>query len=663
MTLLCWVHAVAVRLGSSRRRRRPSEVRRPYRLHVEALEVRCTPSTFTVTNSGDAGLGSLRAAILQANATPGADRIDFAISTSDARFEDANHNGQFDPGDFWSIRPNSALPAISDRVTIDGWSQGGSDYHGQPLVELDGRNTGPGTDGLVLADHRNSTLRGLTINRFHGNGVVINGGGGHELVGNFIGTDAAGQRASGNHLVGVLINASSDNSIGGTGPGQGNLISGNDFQGIRISGATSTGNRIVANLIGTNRSGDAALANGSKVEDGDGIRIEGGRFNIIGGSTAAERNVLSGNHDDGIDLRDGASDNTVQGNWIGIDASGRNPLGNGADGIFLQDAGRNLIGGLRAEEGNITGANGFNGVFLFGDSHDNVIANNFIGTNPQLDRGLSNSTRVSFADGIFLAQFDRPQGPSNNTILRNTIAFNRDSAVAMDVSPSATFGGNRIQENSIFSNGGVAIDLGSDGVTANDPVDADVGPNRLQNFPVLQAPVGGSTMTVTGTLNSTPGTIFMVEFFASSRAGEGEVFLGSRIVFTGADGNSAPFHFLYAPAPGKPFITATATSLTTGDTSEFSATVIAAPHADLDPLLLLASDTEADALVLTPSVSPETSRPTQPAAASRRRQAVPADPGLSEQAVAEVIRILAQSRGARSAGTDALWGTEAMFVV
>src|SRR5687767_14866219 len=97
---------------------------------------------------------------------------------------------------------------------------------------------------------------------------------------------------------------------GGTGAGQGNLISGNVFQGLRMSGAASTGNRVVANRIGTNRSGDAALANGSKVEDGDGIRIEGGRFNVIGGSTAAERNILSGNHDDGIDVRDGASDNT-----------------------------------------------------------------------------------------------------------------------------------------------------------------------------------------------------------------------------------------------------------------------------------------------------------------------------------------------------------------
>src|SRR5262245_8179772 len=165
----------------------------------------------------------------------------------------------------------------------------------------------------------------------------------------------------------------------------------------------------------------------------------------------------------------------VQGNWIGIDAGGRNPLGNGADGIFLQDASRNLIGGLRVEEGNVSGANGFNGVFLFGDSHDNVIANNFIGTNPQLDRGLGNSPKVSFVHGISLAQYDRPQGPRNNCIFRSTFAFNRGSAIAMDVSTLGNFGGNRIRENSIFGNGGLAIDLGSDGITPNDALDLDGG--------------------------------------------------------------------------------------------------------------------------------------------------------------------------------------------
>jgi hypothetical protein len=104
------------------RSRRPRPV--PNHPVVEVLEGRCTPSTFVVTTTNDSGAGSLRAAILQTNAAAGPDHIAFAIPTSDARFEDANHNRRFDPGDFWSIRPTAALPAISDRVTLDGWSQG-----------------------------------------------------------------------------------------------------------------------------------------------------------------------------------------------------------------------------------------------------------------------------------------------------------------------------------------------------------------------------------------------------------------------------------------------------------------------------------------------------------------------------------------------------------
>ena len=259
------------------------------------------------------------------------------------------------------------------------------------------------------------------------------------------------------------------------------------------------------------------------------------------------------------------------GNYIGTDVTGTRPLGNGVDGVFLEDASFNLVGSLITGDANVIAGNGYNGVFLYGDSHDNAIVGNFIGTNSRRD-GLGNGTVAGFADGVFLAQFGTPVGPANNTILRNTIAFNADSAVAVDVDPATNITGNRILANSIFGNGGVAIDLASDGATPNDPGDADGGPNRLQNFPVLQAPVAddGSGRIVRGTLGSTPLTAFRVEFFASSRAGEGEVFLGSMIVFTRADGTTPVFSFRYAAVPGKPFITATATNLGTGDTSEFS---------------------------------------------------------------------------------------------
>ena len=184
-------------------------------------------------------------------------------------------------------------------------------------------------DGLSLDDHFGSTVRGLVINRFGGSAIAIRGGGLHTLVGDFLGTDATGQLDRGNTGAGVFITDSLGNTIGGIRPGEGNLVSGNDLQGIHIGGPASVGNRIVGNLVGTTLSGDTDLGNGTERYLGDGIRIEGGRFNVIGGSRPAERNVVSGNFDDGVDLRDGASGNAVLGNTIGTDLTGTRPSATG----------------------------------------------------------------------------------------------------------------------------------------------------------------------------------------------------------------------------------------------------------------------------------------------------------------------------------------------
>ena len=93
---------------------------------------------------------------------------------------------------------------------------------------------------------------------------------------------------------------------------------------------------------------------------------------------------------------------------------------------------------------------------------------------------------------------------------------------------------------------------------------------------MLRSPVegAGGTVGATGTLNSMPITPFRLEFFASTRAGDAEVFLGSLITVTGVGGDSPVFQFRYRPVPGKPYLTATATNLVTGDTSELSAAVL-----------------------------------------------------------------------------------------
>jgi hypothetical protein len=562
-----WLRSLAAaRFTSS-----PRRSRRPV---LETLECRLAPAIFTVSNTHDSGPGSLRAALVAADASPGADHIKFAIPTTDAGFVDANNNGHLDPGDYWTIAPTSALPTITGSVFLDGWSQGGPAYHGNPLIELNGTAAGSGANGLTLDHAFNTIIRGLVINRFDGSGIDINGGFFQTLVGNFLGTDPSGNLAEGNNQAGVFITNSASNTIGGTQPGDRNLVSANHFQGIHIEGAGSVANRIVGNLVGTTLSGETALGNGSQVYLGDGIRLDGASFNVIGGLSPAERNVVAGNFDDGIDLHDNSTYNVVLGNYDGVDVTGTRPLGNGADGIYLQNASHNVIGSLISGDGNVIGSNGYNGVFLYGDSHDNQIINNFIGTNGQGDR-LGNGTVASFADGIFLAQFGTPQGPSHNLILHNAIANNAAEGVTIDLDASGNSFGNSILGNSIYDNGSLAIDLGEDGVTPNHPGGSTTGPNHLQNYPVLQPPVanGDGSFTLSGTLNASPNHTFRIEFFASARSGDAEVFLGAVTVTTGADGNSPTFHFRFRPLAGRPFLTATATNLETGDTSEVSAAV------------------------------------------------------------------------------------------
>ncbi|WP_439620393.1 hypothetical protein [Gemmata sp.] len=546
---------------------------KPHRLAAECLEPRETPATFTVTTTADSGAGSLRDAITRANASPGADTIAFAIPVSDPGFADANQNGGFDPGDYWSIAPTAPLPAITNTVLIDGWSQPGLPGNPRPVIELNGTSAGAGADGLALTDHVGSTVRGLAVNRFAGTGIVLTWGGGHRLVGDFVGTDPSGSQARPNGT-GIVFTGSSANTVGGTLPKQRNVISGNTVQGLRLTDAVGT--TVVGNLVGTSVTGGTAIPNGSVLADGDGIRIEGGGFNVVGGTTAAQRNVLSGNFDDGIDIRDQSVGNQVLGNFIGVKAGGRAALGNGADGVYVENASFNLIGGAGAGAANVLGANGFNGVFLYGDSNSNTIEGNFIGTNARGDR-LGNGTVASFADGIFLGQFDGAVGPTGNTVRANTIAFNLDSAISVDIDPAATTAGNTFTRNAVSGNAGIAIDFASTGApTPNDAGDPDAGPNRLQNFPVLLAPVanGDGTRTARGTLNSVPNTTFRIESFASGAAGSARKFLGAVTATTDAGGNAPPFELRFAALPpAMRFVTATATNLATGDTSQLSPAV------------------------------------------------------------------------------------------
>src|SRR5712692_1943934 len=230
----------------------------------------------SVTNTNDSGPGSLRDAILSANGTPGADTITFNIPGTGTH----------------TITPLSALPFITDPVTIDGYTQPGSSANtngpGLPdnavlTIELNGASAGPAAPGLfILAS--GSTIRGLVINRFSNSGIVMGANAsGNTVAGNFLGTDATGTLNRGNSLQGVNIGGP-NSTVGGTNPADRNVISGNTAAGIQISGATATGNTVVGNFIGTKANGSSALAN-----SGGGIAIGiSASNNAIGGTTSAE---------------------------------------------------------------------------------------------------------------------------------------------------------------------------------------------------------------------------------------------------------------------------------------------------------------------------------------------------------------------------------------
>jgi predicted outer membrane repeat protein len=249
-------------------------------------------SLFLVTNTLDSGAGSLRQAILDADGTPGPDLIQFTIGTGAQTIDLA-----------------SPLPAITQSMVIDGTSQPG--YSGVPLIELNGAAAGPNANGLLITTGSCMVL-GLVINRFSQSGIELLDGGGTVLEGNYLGTDVTGTRPLGNGT-GLLI-SSSNNTIGGTAAGDGNVIAGNQGDGVVISNGTA--NVLQDNFIGTDPSGTVKLGNGN-----NGIYLLNASGNTIGGTADGVGNIIANNGNDGV-LVDGGTGNAIQRNAIYGHSSG-----------------------------------------------------------------------------------------------------------------------------------------------------------------------------------------------------------------------------------------------------------------------------------------------------------------------------------------------------
>jgi CSLREA domain-containing protein len=411
------------------------------------------------------------------------------------------------------------------------------------------------------------------------------------IEGNFIGTDITGMQpipnGSGQTLneVNYGLEIGGTNIVGGAAPGAGNVISGNDGNGLFTYGAA--GSVIEGNMIGTDVTGTKKLGN-----FGAGIYMVDFTSSVdigltIGGIQPGDGNIVSNNGATGIVDNDAFFD-VIQGNLIGTDITGTRDFGNGIgddDPGFGANAGivlagsNSLIGGPQPGAGNLISGNTGPGIYeAYIPYQPNVIQGNRIGIQADGISPLGNGS-----DGIYVQTGgDVFQPPIGDNVIGgldagdgNTIAFNGRDGVRIYAFPGSAVVPIAILSNSIDSNGSLGIDLGGDGVTPNDLLDADSGANDLQNFPVL-ATVGsnGTISTVTGTFNSTPNTFFTLQFFVNSAAdptgyGEGQTLLGTRYLTTDSNGNATfSFNFYTAVAPGQ-FVTATATS-PSSDTSEFS---------------------------------------------------------------------------------------------
>ena len=363
--------------------------------------------------SGLTGVCTLRAAISQANGAVGTDTINFNIPTTDS-YPPTNsgynagtcttvNTGGSGTTDTWVIRPGTALPIISGPVIINGYTQPGASANTNPVgmgsnavikIELNGLFAPSGVDGLLMTSAGN-TVRGLAIGVFLGDGIEMRTNGGNTIEGNFIGTDvtgmivdppAAGQAdACGNNLNGVLANGSPNNTFGGTGPEDRNVIAGNGVRttpasgdGIEISGAGATGNTVIGNFIGMDKLGAADRGNIL-----NGVLISGVANNTVGGTASTARNLISGNNSDAVEITgSGASGNTVLGNYLGTDVGGTLDRGNGANGVLINVGTNNVVGGTAAGARNLISGNA-GGVLIQGaGATGNLVAGNYVGTDP-----------------------------------------------------------------------------------------------------------------------------------------------------------------------------------------------------------------------------------------------------------------------------------------
>ncbi len=529
-----------------RRRRSGSRHQRIFapRMHrhiplIEFLENRQLLSTFYVDNTNNSGPGSLRSAINQANANPAANGV-----------------VTIEPGiqGLGTIYPRSALPAVTrGEVTLEGLSIDGS---GGAATGSGGGGTSSGTgsslgvaNGLKIQGTGDAVVD-LGITGFGGSGIYVTAGSvqitGSTISGN-VGTGitiSANQASIAGNLIdnnannGVDIYGS-DNLIGvpvGTqGPAVtsgGNQISGNKNSGLAIFGPSASGNAIRGNLIGTDLTGTQADGNSFW-----GIYMDDAPFTTIGGTTPALGNVVSGNDQGGISIRGVSSqDIVVEGNEVGTDITGTQPLGNAYSGVLIGDWGVSgdapsdvTIGGTTAGAGNVVSANGNWGVWISGAGVTGVVVQgNMIGTDVTGTYALGNSL-----DGV---QID--SGAVANTI--GGTASGEGNVISGNDEWGIVVTGSGTNQNVIARD-----EIGTDDAGTTPVENADGGILAFSGGAITMesnvhvsgslAVTGGGSVSITGSSNTVTGGLYMTAGSLTVLGADASLTVNGAVTLTGGD--------------------------------------------------------------------------------------------------------------------------------
>jgi len=399
----------------------------------------------------------------------------------------------------------------------------------------------------------------------------------NSVYGNLIGADASGTARLAN-LTGIQIDGgAAQNFIGEKVPNARNVISGNQLIGINMYSPGTDENQVQNDLIGTDITGAQPIGNGFA-----GVHIfQQAANNVVGGALPGSRNVISGTTTflgisdgggQGVLVESNAVSNLVQGNLIGTDLAGTSAIANAADGVRINSASNNFVGGDQPGTRNVISGNARNGVLIDNASFSNFIQNNSVGLKSGSLSPLPNAgdgIRISHTDGAVSAPaLNSIGGPAPG--VANVVAFNIGRGLMLLDGIK-----NPIISNSIFSNTGIGIDLSPTGPASNDSCDADSGPNGLQNYPTIDSAVNVAGATsVNLSLDSTASADYTIQIFVSdscdpSGFGEGQTMVDT---FTATTASSCTVDLNRGIVPLIPdgkFLTATATDAF-GNTSEFS---------------------------------------------------------------------------------------------